>query len=75
MDQVTPSPPFSLNRAGAVSVLRHTFLPLVAQGIIETLQSLNLTNLSPVWYVIASAGTQGAIQFLNKFLRTHKSVV
>lgn len=74
MDQIATSPPMSMNRAAAFSILRHTFLPLIAQGIIETLQSFNLASLSPVGYIIASAGTQGAIQFLNKFLREHKSV-
>ena len=75
MDRVVTSPSWSLNKAGAMSILRHTLLPIACQGIVEALQSFNVTSLSPGWYIIVSAGIQGAIQFLNKFIREHKNVV
>ncbi len=75
MDSVVTSPSWSLNKAGGMSILRHTILPLACQGAVEVLQSFDVTSLSPGWYVLVSAGSQGAIQFLNKFLREHKNVV
>ena len=74
MDQVKISPSLAIDKSGLFSVLRHTFLPLLAQGLIEALQSFNLTTLSPGMYLVTSAVTQGVIQFLNKFLREHKHV-
>ena len=71
---IVTSGPYALNKAGVSSVLRHVFLPLLAQGLIEVLQGLDIAHLSPTMYILVTSATQGAIQFLNKFLREHKSV-